>query len=80
MIWGISGEIGANINQYWIMSSIPKYLILKWLILTSVNLGTTIGASIAGVIIAQFGIKYILFVGILSLVIGFMCIILRNSL
>lgn len=81
LVWGILGGIGANINQYWIMSAAPKAPdFANGLFLTSVNLGTTIGASIAGVIIAQFGTKYILFVGILSLVIGFICIILRNSL
>ncbi|ASN07251.1 MFS transporter [Virgibacillus necropolis] len=81
LVWGILGGIGANINQYWIMSSAPKAPdFANGLFLTSVNLGTTIGAGIAGVIIAQFGTKYILFVGVLSLVIGFICIILRNSL
>lgn len=81
LVWGVLGGIGANINQYWIMSSAPKAPdFANGLFLTSVNLGTTIGAGIAGVIIAQFGTKYILFVGVLSLVIGFICIILRNSL
>lgn len=81
VIWGILGGIGANINQYWIMSAAPKAPdFANGLFLTSVNLGTTIGAGIAGGIISQFGTKYILFVGIVSLVIGFVCIILRSYL
>ena len=81
LVWGILGGIGANINQYWIMSAAPKAPdFANGLFLTSVNLGTTIGSGIAGVVIAQFGTKYILFVGVLSLVIGFICIILRNLL
>ncbi|MEH7814514.1 MFS transporter, partial [Bacillus toyonensis] len=48
--------------------------------LTSCNLGTTIGTGIAGIIIAQIGTKYILFVGIFALVLGFICILLRNML
>ncbi len=35
LIWGIIAGIGANINQYWIMSSAPE----------AANLGTTIGAA-----------------------------------
>ncbi|WP_339229433.1 MFS transporter [Oceanobacillus sp. FSL K6-2867] len=81
LVWGILGGIGANINQYWITSSAPKAPdFANGLFLTSVDLGTTIGAGIAGVIIAQIGTKYILFVGMLSLVIGFIFIMLRNSL
>lgn len=81
LIWGILGGIGANINQYWIMSATPKAPdFANGLFLTSVNLGTTIGAGIAGVVIAQMGTEYILFVGVLSLVIGFICILLRNTL
>lgn len=81
LVWGILGGIGANINQYWIMSAAPQAPdFANGLFLTSVNLGTTIGSGIAGVVIAQFGTKYILFVGVLSLVIGFIFIILRNSL
>lgn len=81
LVWGVLGGIGANINQYWVMSAAFKAPdFSNGLFLTSVNLGTTIGASIAGVIITQFGTRYILFVGVLSLVIGFICIILRNLL
>ena len=81
VIWGILGGIGANINQYWIMSAAPKAPdFANGLFLTSVNLGTTIGAGIAGGVISQFGTKYIFFVGIVSLVIGFVCIILRSYL
>lgn len=79
LVWGILGGIGANINQYWIMSSAPKAPdFANGLFLTSVNLGTTIGAGVAGIIIAKIGTEYILFVGVLTLVLGFICILLRN--
>lgn len=81
LVWGILAGIGANINQYWVMSAAPKAPdFANGLFLTSVNLGTTIGSGIAGVVIAQIGTKYILFVGVLALVIAFICIVLRNSL
>ncbi|WP_210738776.1 MFS transporter [Bacillus toyonensis] len=81
VIWGVLGGIGGNVNQYWMMSSAsnsPDFA--NGLFLTSCNLGTTIGTGIAGIIIAQIGTKYILFVGIFALVLGFICILLRNML
>lgn len=79
LVWGILAGIGGNINQYWIMSSAPEAPdFANGLFLTSTNLGTTIGATIGGIIIAQIGTQYIVLVGILSLVMGFICILLRN--
>ncbi|QIZ43075.1 MFS transporter [Bacillus sp. RZ2MS9] len=81
VIWGVFGGIGGNVNQYWMMSSAPNSPdFANGLFLTSCNLGTTIGTGIAGIIIAQIGTKYILFVGMFALVLGFICILLRNML
>ncbi|OXS78734.1 MFS transporter [Domibacillus enclensis] len=81
LVWGILAGIGANINQYWVMSAAPKAPdFANGLFLTAVNLGTTIGSGAAGFVIAQIGTKYILFVGVLSLMIAFICIVRRNSL
>ncbi|WP_176545294.1 MFS transporter [Bacillus toyonensis] len=81
VIWGVLGGIGGNVNQYWMMSSAPNSPdFANGLFLTSCNLGTTIGTGIAGIIIAQIGTKYILFVGIFALVLGFICILLLNML
>ncbi|MEM1506178.1 MFS transporter [Domibacillus sp. 8LH] len=80
-VWGVLGGIGANINQYWIMTAAPKAPdFANGLFLTSVNLGTTIGTGAAGIVIAQFGTIYILFVGIFALVTGFIFILLRNTM
>ncbi|MGE6592667.1 MFS transporter [Bacillus mycoides] len=81
LIWGVFGGIGGNVNQYWMMSSAPNSPdFANGLFLTSCNLGTTIGTGIAGIIIVQIGTKYILFVGMFALVLGFICILLRNML
>ncbi|MBM7601551.1 putative MFS family arabinose efflux permease [Virgibacillus halotolerans] len=81
LVWGVFGGIGANINQYWIMSAAPKAPdFANGLFLTSTNLGTTIGSAIGGLIIAKMGTEYMILVGILSLVLGFICISLRNYL
>ncbi len=81
LLWGILGGIGGNINQYWMMSAAPKAPdFANGLFLTSCNLGTTIGASLVGIVMAQMGTQYILLVGIAALIIGFICIVLRNTL
>lgn len=48
--------------------------------LSSVNLGTTIGTAVAGMIIAQIGTREIVFVGVATIVFSFILIVLRNSL
>ncbi|GIO25254.1 MFS transporter [Oceanobacillus sp. J11TS1] len=81
LIWGILGGIGGNVNQYWIMTSAPKAPdFANGLFLTATNLGTTIGTAIAGMVIAQIGTKYILFVGVAALILGFICVLLRNTI
>lgn len=81
LVWGVLSGISANITQYWVISSAPKAPdFANGVYLSSVNLGTTIGTSVAGVIIAQIGTREILFVGVGALVCSFIFIVLRNSL
>ncbi|MED4635271.1 MFS transporter [Peribacillus frigoritolerans] len=79
LIWGILAGIGGNINQYWIMSSAsesPDFA--NGLFLTAVNLGTTIGAAAGGLFISELGTQYMVFVGLLSLLLSSVMILLRN--
>lgn len=79
LIWGILAGIGGNINQYWIMSSAsesPDFA--NGLFLTAVNLGTTIGAAAGGLFISELGTQYVVFVGLLSLLLSSVMIFLRN--
>lgn len=79
--WGILAGIGANIAQYWILSAAPEAPdFANGLFLTAANLGTTIGAAAGGWVISQMGTPYIALVGILSLVLGLVCIVLRNRM
>lgn len=79
IIWGILAGIGGNINQYWITSSAPEALdFANGLFLTSVNLGTTFGAAVGGLIISDMGTQYVVFVGFLSLILSLVTILLRN--
>ncbi|MEK4066297.1 MFS transporter [Peribacillus sp. FSL R5-0717] len=79
LIWGILAGIGGNINQYWIMSSAPESPdFANGLFLTAVNLGTTIGAAAGGLFISELGTQYVVFVGVLSLIVSSVMISLRN--
>ena len=79
LIWGILAGIGGNINQYWIMSSAPESPdFANGLFLTAVNLGTTIGAAAGGLFISELGTQYVVFVGLLSLIVSSVMILLRN--
>lgn len=81
LAWGILAGAGANINQYWIMSSAsetPDFA--NGLFLTSANLGTTFGTSVCGLLISSIGTKYIVLGGVLFLILSFVTVLVRNSI
>ncbi|MGO4273331.1 MFS transporter, partial [Paenibacillus sp. TAF58] len=79
LFWGILAGIGANINQYWIISSAPEAPdFANGLFLSSANLGVTFGAAVGGVFISEMGIPYVVLVGLLSLLLSVVTILLRN--
>lgn len=79
LVWGILAGIGTNINQYWITSAAPEAPdFANGLFLSSVNLGTTIGTAVGGLIISELGTQYVVIVGLLSSVLGLVFILLRN--
>ncbi|WNS78581.1 MFS transporter [Domibacillus sp. DTU_2020_1001157_1_SI_ALB_TIR_016] len=80
LIWGIlAGGIMANINQYLIASSAPEAPdFANGLFISSCNVGTTLGASLGGLFISGMGTQYVVFVGILSLLLSLVTILLRN--
>jgi DHA1 family inner membrane transport protein len=66
LIWGILAGIGANMNQYLMMSSAPEAPdFANGLFLTSANLGVTFGAAGGGFFIAEMGTQYVILVGLL---------------
>lgn len=67
-IWGIIGGIGGNITQYWVVSAAPEAPELSnGIFLTSSNLGTTLGASVCGLIVTGISTQYIVVGGIVFL-------------
>jgi Arabinose efflux permease len=79
LAWGILAGAGANINQYWIMSSAseaPDFA--NGLFLTAANLGTTFGTSVCGIFISGVGTKYIVLGGMILIISSFVTVLLRN--
>ncbi|MGN7759974.1 MFS transporter [Paenibacillus sp. 22594] len=77
-IWGVLAGIGGNFNQYWISSAAPEAPdFANGLFLTSANLGTTAGAAVGGLFISSMGTQYVVWVGILSLMLSVVAILLR---
>jgi predicted MFS family arabinose efflux permease len=78
LIWGVLAGIGANINQYWVISAAPEAPdFANGLFLTSANLGVTFGAAAGGLFISEMGTVYVVFVGILALILSLVTIFLR---
>jgi DHA1 family inner membrane transport protein len=81
LIWGILAGIGANINQYLMMSSAPEAPdFANGIFLSSCNVGTTIGVAVGGLFISEMGTQYVVLVGFLSLLLSFVPILIRNYL
>lgn len=79
LFWGIVAGVGANITQYWILSSAPKAPdFANGLFLTSANLGVTLGAAAGGFSISELGTQNVVLVGFLSLILCLVFILLRN--
>jgi DHA1 family inner membrane transport protein len=71
LVWGILAGINANVTQYLIMSAAPEAPdFANGLFLTAVNLGTTLGAAVCGLFIAEVGMQYVLLGGLLFLLAG----------
>ncbi|MDN4618162.1 MFS transporter [Paenibacillus sp. PsM32] len=82
LVWGIlAGGMMANINQYLIATTAPEAPdFANGLFISACNLGTTIGAAGGGLLLAGFNTSYIVFVGILSLIISLVVLLFRNAI
>lgn len=68
----------ANINQYLIASSAPEAPdFANGLFISACNVGTTIGSAVGGLFISEMGTRYVVLVGILSLILSLVTILLR---
>lgn len=81
-LWGIlAGGIMANINQYLISSSAPESPdFANGLFISACNVGTTVGSAAGGLLILQMGTRYVVLVGILSVILSVAVILRRNNM
>ncbi|MEM5008472.1 MFS transporter [Priestia megaterium] len=79
LVFGIVFAIGSNICQYWITSAAPEAPeFSNGLFLAASNLGVTTGTSVGGLIISGMDTHYIVFGGILFLILSLVFILMRN--
>lgn len=78
LLWGILAGAGGNINQFWLVSAAPKAPdFANGLFLASTNLGTTLGAMLCGLLIADIGMNYVVVGGLLFALCSTVPILLR---
>lgn len=78
LVWGILAGAGANINQYWITSVTQRAPDFgNGLFLAATNLGTTIGTTLCGWLIAGMGISNVVLGGMAMIVMSFLFIMMR---
>ncbi|PSL41064.1 putative MFS family arabinose efflux permease [Planomicrobium soli] len=78
--WGILAGIGANLTQYVVSSAAteaPDFA--NGLFLSSVNIGTTVGAAAGGLFIASLGTSHVILAGIFAALLSLLFIWLRNT-
>lgn len=69
LLWGVLGGMNANINQYWITTAAPEAPdFANGLFLTAANLGTALGSAVCGMVIAHMGMQYMMWGGIVFLI------------
>lgn len=79
MLWGILFAIGNNVGQYWITSAAPEAPdFVNGLYLSCGNLEITMGTAVGGLLITGMGTPYIVFGGLLFLLLSLISILLRN--
>ncbi|MFS0782735.1 MFS transporter [Bacillus sp. 1P06AnD] len=80
-IWGIIHSGGLIVSQNWLMAEAdeaPEFG--NSLFVSFSNLGITIGASVGGWFIAQFGIHQLIWSGVIFAIIAFMLIMLKTKM
>ena len=78
LLWGVLGGMNANINQYWITTAAPEAPdFANGLFSTAANLGTALGSAVCGMVIAHMGMQYMMWGGIVFLILCLAMIIPR---
>ena len=80
LIWGITGGINANMNQYWLTTAIPEAkAFANGLFLTAANIGTMAAAMLCGWLIAHTGTASVVWGGMAFACVSAVCIFWRTA-
>ncbi|MNP62365.1 hypothetical protein D3C76_1576370 [compost metagenome] len=81
MAWGLLFAVGSNITQYLIASAAPEAPeFANGLSLAFGNIGITLGTAVGGSFISGMGTQYVIFSGLLFLILSLGFILLRNNM
>ncbi|MGW9019771.1 MFS transporter, partial [Priestia megaterium] len=77
-LFGIMFSIQNNIKQYWITSAAPEAPeFANGLFVSCSNWGISIGTAVGGLLLSGMGIKYIVWGGLIFLMLSFVSILIR---
>lgn len=80
LIWGITGGINANMNQYWLTTAIPEAkAFANGLFLTAANIGTMAAAMLCGWLIDHTGTASVVWGGMAFACVSAVCIFWRTA-
>lgn len=79
-LWGLLAGIFNDISQYWMVSAAPQAPeFANGIFLSMGNVGVTIGTTLAGIVVAGIGIRYVMLFAILVVMIDLILLFTRTK-
>lgn len=79
-LWGLLAGIFNDISQYWMVSSAPQAPeFANGIFLSMGNVGVTLGTTLAGIVVAGIGIRYVMLFAILVLILDLILLFTRTK-
>ncbi|MDD6285804.1 MFS transporter [Candidatus Methanosphaera massiliense] len=79
-LWGLLAGIFNDISQYWMVSSAPQAPeFANGIFLSMGNVGVTLGTTLAGIVVAGIGIRYVMLFAILVLMLDLILLFTRTK-
>ena len=80
LFWGLFAGMGNNVSQYLMVSAAPHASDLaNGIFLSMSNLGVTIGTAIAGMIVMNIGVQFVMLAAIVILIIELVLVSIRTK-
>ena len=79
-LWGLLAGIGNDISQYWMVSAAPEAPeFANGIFLSMGNVGVTIGTTIAGAVVLNMGVQYVMLAAIAVLILDLILLYIRTK-